>query len=371
MTSTLIEMRRSWGRFALLTGSVTLLTFLILFQQAIQIGLVTAFIGAIRNQTAPVLVYSLEGQRTPQASFLSPEQVSELEAVPGVERAARVQQGTYSIKVAGSGLDDAAVIGTSDPTLFVPQSLSSGRRPRAPGEAVGSRDFRIGDVVEIIPSPRGRATKVAVVGIADDVQLYVTATLFTDLDTATSVARAVNPDYPATTTNVLAVRPAAGTDPVALTERLDSAVGDVDALTRERAASEAPGVAQVIQSFRVIFLLYALVVPLVTGLFFLILTLQKAPSLTLLRAMGARPAQLARGLLAQAGIVLGAGILFAIALFLPLARGGMGGLLRFDPAIVAAWSGLLFALGVVSTLASLRRVLGIDPIRATNPGVDI
>ena len=36
-----------------------------------------------------------------------------------------------------------------------------------------------------------------------------------------------------------------------------------------------------------IFLLYGLVVPLVTGLFFLIITVQKAGSLTLLRAIGA------------------------------------------------------------------------------------
>ena len=62
---------------------------------------------------------------------------------------------------------------------------------------------------------------------------------------------------------------------------------DLDALTRDQAADEAPGVAQVRQSFQVIFLLYALVVPFVTGLFFLIITVQKAGALTLLRAIGA------------------------------------------------------------------------------------
>ena len=51
--------------------------------------------------------------------------------------------------------------------------------------------------------------------------------------------------------------------------------------------TSTPGVAQIQQSFRLIFLLYGLVIPLVTGMFFLILTLQKAQSLTLLRAVGA------------------------------------------------------------------------------------
>ena len=51
MSLGLRELRRAWGRFVLLAGSVALLMFLILFQQSIQDGLITAFIGAVRNQT--------------------------------------------------------------------------------------------------------------------------------------------------------------------------------------------------------------------------------------------------------------------------------------------------------------------------------
>ncbi|MEZ5273015.1 MAG: hypothetical protein R2694_12040 [Ilumatobacteraceae bacterium] len=46
------EMRRSKLRFGLLTGAVGLLVFLILFQQALLGGLITQFIGAVRNQSA-------------------------------------------------------------------------------------------------------------------------------------------------------------------------------------------------------------------------------------------------------------------------------------------------------------------------------
>ena len=67
----------------------------------------------------------------------------------------------------------------------------------------------------------------------------------------------------------------------------------------QEAADEAPGVAQVRQSFQVIFLLYGLVVPLVTGLFFLIITIQKAGALTLLRAIGAPARRLVTALLVQ------------------------------------------------------------------------
>ena len=53
------EMRRARTRFGLLIGAVALLVFLILFQQTLQNGLITSFVGALRNQSAPALVYSV------------------------------------------------------------------------------------------------------------------------------------------------------------------------------------------------------------------------------------------------------------------------------------------------------------------------
>lgn len=367
------EIRRAWGRFLLLAGSVCLLAFLILFQQAIQDGLVTAFVGAIRNQSAPVVVYSLEGQRVLQASLLKPDQVQAITRIDGVAEAARVQQSTYSIELDGSDVDDAAVIGTSDQDLFTPDTLSSGRYPRAKFEAVGSAgDFQIGDKVVVTASPKGRPSTLTVVGLAREVQLNVTATLFTDIESSTAVAQAYNPSTPADLTNAVALRPSKGTSADRLVERINSSVTDVEALTRDDAADKAPGVAQVKQSFQIIFLLYALVVPLVTGLFFLILTLQKAESLTLLRAMGARAATLGRSLLLQSLIVLVGGLVFAIAMFYPLSRIELGGIpLGFDVSVVAVWAGILVVLGLASTLVSLRRVLRINPVVATSGKAEI
>jgi putative ABC transport system permease protein len=364
------EMRRAWGRFVLLAGSVALLVFLILFQQALQDALVTAFVGAVRNQDAPVIVYSVDAQRTLQASQLDPKQIEGIRGVRGVGSTARVVQGTSTIRVGSGDLTDAAVIGTDDGSLFVPVELSGGRRPSVPGEAVGSDvDFDVGDRVEVVPAPGGEATALRVVGVAPEIQLNVTPTLFTDAATAAAARRAVNPAAPADLTNALAVEPERGTEPSTVTRRIEDEVSDVEALTREDAATRAPGVDQVQQSFQVIFLLYALVVPLVTGLFFLILTLQKSRSLTLLRAVGARPAVLVRSLLAQVVLVLVAGIVVGVALFLPVSSLRVGSLpLRFDGTVVVVWASALIVLGLVSALVSMRRVLRIDPIEATTGG---
>ncbi len=112
--------------------------------------------------------------------------------------------------------------------------------------------------------------------------------------------KSVNPDAGTPLPNVLGVVPADGYTPDEVVTSINDQSLDLDALTREDAAAETPGVAQVQQSFNIIFLLYGLVVPCVTGLFFLIVTFQKANSLTLLRAIGA-PAGTARVLAPDPG----------------------------------------------------------------------
>jgi len=361
------EMRRGLVRFGLLAVAIALLMFLILFQQALQDGLITGFIGAIRNQSAPVLVYSVDGQRTLQASVITPEVEEAIVAVEGVGSTAHVAQGTFTVRVNGGKDTDATIIGTDDPTLGRPVELASGRQATAPGEAVGSQpDLAVGDQVTIVTSGASAPVTLAVVGVAKDIQLSVTPTLFTDLATYEACVRAVNPDAGTVLPNAILVRPAAGVTAEQVAASINAAVPDAEALTRSDAAQRTPGVAQVRQSFQVIFLLYGLVVPLVTGLFFLIVTLQKAGALTLLRAVGARAGTLAWALMIQVALVTVVGLAVGVALYTPVSQAQVGGLsLRFDRTAVLFWSLLFVVLALLSALASLRRVLRIDPIQAT------
>jgi putative ABC transport system permease protein len=364
------EMRRSLVRFGLLVVAIGLLVFLILFQQALRDGLITSFVGGVRNQSAPVLVYSVDAQRILQGSVIAPPLERQIRDAKGVRDAAQVSQSTFTVEVNGGDESDAAILGTDDRALFHPTGMTGGRQPSAPAEAVGSdADFSVGDRVEVVPAAGGEPVTLTVVGVARDIQLSVTPTLFTDLTTFNDAASATNPDATERLPNALAVVPAAGTTPSEVVADINTAAPDAEALTRADAADKSPGVAQVRQSFQIIFLLYGLVVPLVTGLFFLILTLQKAGSLTLLRAIGARGGVLAGSLLIQVILVVGLGLAVGIALYYPVSQARVGGLsLRFDPTVVVVWSVLLTVLALVSALASLRRVLRIDPIEATTGG---
>ena len=364
------EIRRAKIRFGLLVAAVALLVLLILGQQAIQNGLITSFVGGIERQSAPVIVYSVDGQRTFQGSVITPDLEAEVRGVDGVDEAGRIGQGTFTVQVSGQGEDsDAAILGYGRADLGAPDSLSAGRLPDAPGEAVGSSaGFELGDRVEILPAgpSTGRTRPLRVVGIADQAQILVTPTLYVAWPDYVAAVRSVNPGAGLVLPSALGVSPVAGLSAQALAGRINRADPDADALTRAEAAEKTPGVAEVRSSFQVIFLLFGLVVPLTTGLFFLIVTLQKARSLTLLRAIGARRGVLVRSLLIQVALVVGAGLALGIAAYVPLTRLTLGEVsLSFDLSGVIFWSVLFMALGLLSALLAARRVMAIDPIEAT------
>lgn len=360
------EMRRAKVRFAMVMAAVGLLVFLILFQQTLQNGLLTAFVGAIRNQSAPVLVYSVDGRRNLQGSVITPPVEEQIIGVDGLARSGRIGQGTFTATIDGD-LSDLVLVGYEAEGLGSPTTLTGGRLPETEGEGVANAadvelGLDIGDRVRLEPD----GIPIEVVGLASDISLQASPTLFTTYGTYVSAVRSVNPDARDPLPNALALAPDAGTSAAQLSDAVNAAVPDADALPRDEAADATPGVAQVRQSFQVIFLLYAMVVPLVTGLFFLIITFQKANSLTLLRAVGAPGGRLVRSLLIQVVIVMIAGIALGIALYAPLSMQRLGSIpLRFETTAVVVWSALLLVLGVVSSLFSAQRVLRIEPVAAT------
>ena len=86
--------------------------------------------------------------------------------------------------------------------------------------------------------------------------------------------------------SAVAVATEPGESAATVRDAINRSVPDVQALTRQQAVDESPGVASVSQSLGMVVFLSFFVVVVVAGLFFLILTVQKAAALTLLRAVG-------------------------------------------------------------------------------------
>jgi putative ABC transport system permease protein len=212
-------------------------------------------------------------------------------------------------------------------------------------------------------------TPIRIVGLADGIQFNVQPTLFTSYATYERLVRATNPAATGVLPNLVGVEPAAGVDPVALAGTITEQVPGTEALDRTTAVASLPGVSSIQQSFAIILGLAFVVVILLTGFFFLILTVQKLPSLTLLRAVGASGGFLLGNLILQVVIVIGVALAVAIPLTVlsVSAASSAAFTATVEPRIVIYTAIAIVVLGIAAAFGAMRRVARIDPAAATSP----
>ncbi|CAN5761699.1 hypothetical protein BH24ACT15_BH24ACT15_11910 [soil metagenome] len=306
------EIRRSLGRFALLTTAVGLLVLLLLFFQAVAGTLTLGITGAVQSSAADVFVYDARARLNPQASILPPQAVQQVTMVDGVAAAAPIGIGVFT---ATATTDDTATTQAAvDVTVFggdptgpsVPRTLSAGRLPRAEGEAIFSgssldSSFALSDQIAVGPQV------LTVVSVADDAAFNVAPTFYVPFDTYAGMVQeraGSDIDVPLSLVGV-ALDEDAGAQQVAAA--ITDSVAGVQAVDRGTAVTELPGAGQITQSFGILYLLLFVVVTIVTGVFFLILTVQKSDALVLLRAVDASRADVVRPVLIQVVIIVGLG----------------------------------------------------------------
>jgi putative ABC transport system permease protein len=376
------EIRRSLGRFSLLTLAVALLVLLLLFFQAVAGTLTSGLTGGLESSSAQVFVYDQQARSNPATSVLRPEVQQEIAAVGGVAATSPIGLSVFTARLVGSAAPgdasggaqsggtelDVQLVGGDPSGPSVPAKVADGRLPKASGEALFSGSA--------FDSPIDIGRKVAVegmtftvVGSADDAAFNVLPTLYVPFQDYVKVSqeRAGSPvDVPP---SLIGVTVADGADPAEVAHRLNESVDGIEALDRADAVAALPGVGQITQSFTILYLLLYIVVALVTGVFFLILTVQKEDALVLLRAVGAGSRDVITSVLIQVLVVVGLGALIGSAVtagLLALSRDVFGA--GLSPSTTAATVGLIVVIGLVASVGAVRRVLAIDPVRATSKG---
>ncbi|MFA9431587.1 ABC transporter permease [Egicoccus sp. AB-alg2] len=365
MRLALREIRRSKLRFVLLAGAVGLLVFLLLFFQSVAGSLLAGFTGGLEQADADVVVYDATARANPVVSVLPMTTVDEVSRVSGVAEAAAVAQ-TFVVAASGGVEEEAILVGITPGAPGSPSAIAEGRLPTAPGEALASsggfgEDFPVGATVQV-----GDDLDVEVVGIAADASYNVATTLYVPFDTyEQALADRLGPGG-AAPASFVAVRAADGVAVEVLAQDIADRVPDVQALTRAEAVDALPGVDLISRSFGILYVLLYVVVTIVTGVFFLILTVQKRDALVLLRAVGAERADVVRLVLAQVLTVVGLGVLLGTGLAVGLLRATQD-LFGSELAVstIAASAAAVLVLGVIAASGAIRRVLQIEPVEAT------
>lgn len=364
------EIRRAVGRFTLLTAAVALLVLLLLFFQAVAGALTLGLTGAFESITAEVLVYDQRARLNPQASVLETSTVEAVSAVDGVQVTAPIGIGVFTARVEDSGGSagedvDITLFGGDLPGPVAPSTLSQGRVPAGPGEAIFSGSSLDSAFVLDDRLTLGSQT-ITVVGVADDAAFNVAPTFYVPFETYAAAIRDRVQSPIEVPLSLVGVSLADGHSAAEVAAAITTGVEGVEAVDRATAAAELPGAGQVTQSFSILYLLLFVVVTIVTGVFFLILTVQKTDALVLLRAVGADRGDVVRPVLLQVLAVVGMGAAFGTAAaggLLTLAQETFGAGLSLTTTIGTVT--VILVLGLLASLGAVRRVLDIQPIEAT------
>jgi putative ABC transport system permease protein len=360
------ELGRSKLRFGLLTLGAGLLVFVLLFQQLLLGAVLDGMTGAIAHQSAPVLVLSRQAQRSVTGSLVTDDQLASVAAAPGVADASELAVTMLSFQGDGEPEDswhEVAVFGYQPGRAGEPTNLRSGRLPRADDEIVVSAEdatgrFGVGDTVTVEPG----AARLEVVGLTEGSRYNVSPTLWVPWPTYEVLAAEATPELGVVMASAVAVVPGEGVDPDRLVTDLNATFFELEALTRQDAVDTAPGRDSVRLAFLVVIGLGYLVVAVVIGFFFLTLTLQKEPAITLLRAVGSPQGYLIRGLLLQVLVVtvggLAVGVVLAFAA-VPLLSSAVP--VTVDVRTIVLSAGSAMGVALLGAISPIRRVLRADP----------
>ncbi len=361
------EIRRSLGRFVLLSLAVALLVLLLLFFQAVAGTLTRGLTGGLESSSADVLVYDERARRNPANSLIPPPVLEQAGQVAGVSAVSPIGLSVFTGTTDGAEID-VQIVGGDPNGPSVPGEIASGRLPQAPGEALFSGSA-FDDPIEIGQRVNVEGVDFEVVGSADDAAFNVLPTLYVPFEDYASVSQARAGVPIDVAPSLVGVSVADGADPSAVAQALNDSIDGVEALERSAAVDALPGVGQITQSFNILYLLLYIVVTIVTGVFFLILTVQKQDALVLLRAVGASSSDVITSVLIQVLVVVGAGAAIGTAVtagLLALTRDVFGASL--DPVTTAVTVAAIVVLGLAASIGAVRRVLAIDPVQATVSG---
>lgn len=361
------EIRRSLGRFILLSLAVALLVLLLLFFQAVAGTLTRGLTGGLESSSADVLVYDLRARQNPANSFIPASTAAEAANVAGVDAVSPIGLSVFTGTANGAEID-VQLVGGDPNGPSIPAAIAEGRVPSRSGEALFSGSS-FDDPIDIGQRVTVEGVSFEVVGNADDAAFNVLPTLYVPFDdfAEASQNRAGVPIDIAP--SLLGVKVADGADPAAVAASITDSVAGVEALDRAAAVDALPGVGQITQSFNILYLLLYIVVTIVTGVFFLILTVQKKDALVLLRAIGASSRDIITSVLLQVLVVVGTGAVIGTAVtagLLALTRDVFGASLR--PGTTALSVAAIVILGLIASVGAVRRVLAIDPVQATVSG---
>ena len=364
MKLALRELVRQPGRFVTATAILTLIAILLMFLGGLLDGLIRNSTGAVRAQSADVIVYSDTSQSSFLRSRIEPSQREAIARADGIDEVGGLGVVLLGARVPGNGPRDLA-----DVALWGYELAPSGvPAPPADGEAYAddalqADGIELGDELLLGPA----RSPVRVVGWVSDTAFSGQGGVWANLDTWHEVLNANRPGggLADDVVQALVVR-GSGAPSETVAAVAAAAAGPVYALTIDEAVEAIPGVTEQRTTFNQILGVTVVIALVVIALFFALLTVERTSLYGVLKAIGARSGTIFAGLVAQAVVVTMVAALFAgaavVVLDLVIPPGSIPLYISIGRIVTSVI--LLLVAAVIGCAFSLRRVLRIDPASA-------
>ena len=346
------EIRHSKLRYALVTGVMFLIAYLVFFLTGLAYGLAQDNRMAVDKWEADQILLTEEANDNLNMSMLPRSLYDEVNAP---EKAVLAQTAGVVTKKDNGEKVDVTFFGI-DPDQFLAPNITDGEMFASDDEAVADSSIEeeygisIGDTIKLAGSDK----KLKIVGFTDNARFSVAPVLYTSIGAYQEIRFEKEDDSENARINAIVTR-----------GKIKEVPDDLVATDISKFINELPGYNAQVLTFGVMIGFLIVIAAIVIGIFIYVLTMQKSEIFGVMKAQGISSRYIAFSVIAQtfllatSGVLIGGLATIGTALVLPAAVPFQINLLFF-----ASISVMMILIAMLGAFFSVRTIVKIDPLKA-------
>lgn len=346
------EIRHSKLRYALVTGVMFLIAYLVFFLTGLAYGLAQDNRMAVDKWEADQILLTEEANDNLNMSMLPRSLYDEVDAP---EKAVLAQTAGVVTKEDNGEKVDVTFFGI-DPDQFLAPNIIDGEIFASDDEAVADSSIEeeygisIGDTIKLAGSDK----KLKIVGFTDNARFSVAPVLYTSIGAYQEIRFEKEDDSENARINAIVTR-----------GKIKEVPDDLVATDISKFINELPGYNAQVLTFGFMIGFLIVIAAIVIGIFIYVLTMQKSEIFGVMKAQGISSRYIAFSVIAQtfllatSGVLIGGLATIGTALVLPAAVPFQINLLFF-----ASISVMMILIAMLGAFFSVRTIVKIDPLKA-------
>ena len=346
------EIRHSKLRYALVTGVMFLIAYLVFFLTGLAYGLAQDNRMAVDKWEADQILLTEEANDNLNMSMLPRSLYDEVDAP---EKAVLAQTAGVVTKEDNGEKVDVTFFGI-DPDQFLAPNITYGEMFASDDEAVADSSIEeeygisIGDTIKLAGSDK----KLKIVGFTDNARFSVAPVLYTSIGAYQEIRFEKEDDSENARINAIVTR-----------GKIKEVPDDLVATDISKFINELPGYNAQVLTFGFMIGFLIVIAAIVIGIFIYVLTMQKSEIFGVMKAQGISSRYIAFSVIAQtfllatSGVLIGGLATIGTALVLPAAVPFQINLLFF-----ASISVMMILIAMLGAFFSVRTIVKIDPLKA-------